>query len=220
MRKLYDLSQPFFSGMPHAPNIGPFTATYAATHDDSKDGRLQVMEYRFASHTGTHLDAPRHVVDGGKTIDQIPLERLKRRCVLVHCPKEPFGEITIADVEANGVEIHPGDFVFFDTGFGPKFLEESYVNNASITEDLAWYLVEKGASIVGVDSNTIELTYCLRPEGFNFPIHHILLEREILVIEHLNLSHVPEKELEVSVFALNILGADGSPVRVVGETYE
>ncbi len=217
MKKMYDLSQLFFNEMPYAPNIGPFQASLKMSHED---GRLQVMEYHFCSHTGTHLDAPRHIFADGKTIDQIPVERLKSRCVIVNAPKNPFDEITVEDVLKNGCEIHKGDFVFFNTGWGAKFMQPEYVNNASISIELARWLVEKEVGIVGIDCNTVDQTYCLRKPDFDFPVHHILLGNETLVIEHLNLTDIKEKELMVSVFALNILGADGSPVRVIGETIE
>lgn len=216
MKKMYDLSQPFFNEMPYAPNIGPFHAERVMSHENGD--QLQVTRYQFCSHTGTHLDAPRHIFAGGKTIDQIPLERLKSRCVIVEAVKQPFEEITVQDVLDNGVEILPGDYVFFHTGFSEKFMQPDYVNNASISIELANWLVEKHVGIVGIDCNTIDQTYCLRKPDFDFPVHHILLGNDILVIEHLKLDHIPEKVLNVSVFALNILGADGSPVRVIGES--
>lgn len=211
--KLYDLSQPFYNNMPAAPNIGTFTSQTVKTH--AQNG-LQVTGFQTFSHTGTHLDAPIHMIPNGKTIDQLPPERFIGRCHVINALKGPFGEITVDDVLSANVQIEPGDFIFFNTGWGEKFNDPDYVDASSISVELADWLVQKKVGIVGIDCNTVDITYALRKAGFDFPVHHRLLENEILVIEHLNLMEVGGKTLEVMCFPLNIIGSDGAPVRVIG----
>jgi Predicted metal-dependent hydrolase len=212
-KKFFDLSQPYYEGMPYAPNVGPFTIKKISQLGVDP---IQVSEYKLSSHTGTHLDAPRHIYQSGMTIDQIPLERLAGRCIVINVPKPPFTLITIQDVLDSGLDVRPGDFVFFHTGCGAKFGRPEYFNHPSISLELAEWLVAKKVGIIGIDCSTVDLANNQRQPGFNFPIHHLLLENEILIIEHLNLEKVSSREIYVYCFPISIKDADGSPVRVVG----
>ena len=213
MKKMYDLSQPHYNDMPCAPNIGTYEANLVKTH--SENG-LQVTQFNFFSHTGTHLDAPKHMIPDGKTIEQIPLEWCRSTCYVVDAQVGPFGEITIANIEAADIHPEPGDFIFFYTGFGDKFDDPDYVDAPSFSVELAQWLVDHKIRIVGIDANTVDITYSLRKPGFNFPVHHVLLGNETLIIEHLSLKEVVGKKLEVTCFPINMVHSDGAPVRVVG----
>src|SRR5215212_2325949 len=70
--RLIDLSQPVFDGCPNCPAHPPVRVTLGATHE--KDGwRLELLH--FASHTGSHVDAPLHKLAGGASLDDLPLDR-------------------------------------------------------------------------------------------------------------------------------------------------
>ena len=80
----------------------------------------------------------------------------------------------------------------------------------------AQWLVERGVKLVGVDFATPDLAVDRRAEGFDWPVHHILLSHGVLIAEHLtNLHALAGRRIEAMFLALNIEGADGAPARVV-----
>ncbi len=213
-RKLYDLSQQFWPKMPTTKALGPFVQNIKLSLDFNP---FQLSEISFASHIGCHMDAPRHYFKNGATIDQIPIERLISRCVVIEALKGVNGLITLDDVLKSGFEIEEGDFVFFHTGWGAKFEDADFYEGASLTEELAQWLVDKKIGAVGIDTCTVDLAHSQRKEGFDFPIHRKLLGNDILIIECLRLEEVAGMELKVYAFPMYIRDCDGAPVRVIAE---
>jgi len=82
-----------------------------------------------------------------------------------------------------------------------------------LTADAALYLVHAGIKLVGIDSLSVE-----EPGSQEFPAHHALLEAGVVIIEGLDLSAVDPGEDEMTCLPLPIVGADGSPARVVLRT--
>ena len=88
----------------------------------------------------------------------------------------------------------------------PEF-HEDFVH---LTEDGAGYLVEQGVRLVGIDDLSIE-----RYKNPGAPVHHILLEAGVVVVEGVHLLEVPAGTYEIFCLALRIKGADGAPVRII-----
>lgn len=156
------------------------------------------------THVGTHVDAPSHMVAGGITLNQLPLERFSGRGVYVKAGKNLTLDAVIK------VPIQKGDIVLFHTGMSDVYHQADYYENyPAITEELGHYLVEKKVKMVGVDMCSVDHE--------PFPVHRILLGEGILIIENLtNLSALESKEFRVYAFPLK-LELDGSPTRVVAE---
>lgn len=156
----------------------------------------------FVSHCSTHMDAPFHKVPGGKKLDDYPVADFFGHAVVIDAfsqhPIEP-------DVSA----VRKGDFVFFYTGQTDKAGTPSFFENSPfISEKTAEALVEKGVSIVGLDS--------FSPDGPPFAIHDILLGNGVRILENLvNLKGLVGKRFECVVLPLKIKDADGAPCRVV-----
>ena|SRR3989344_4596535 len=163
----------------------------------SKDG-YNDHSFSFGTHVGTHIDAPLHMINGGKTLDQIPIEQFTGRGKLVE-------GLELESVKA--ADIEKGDIVLFKTRMIEKYHEEAYFNDyPGIPEDVANYLLEKKIKMVGMDMAS--------PDHPPFKIHKILLGAGILIIENLtNLDKLAGKEF--IVYALPIkLSLDGAPARV------
>src|SRR4051812_5645020 len=73
--KLIDLSQPLFDSCPNCPVHPPVKIDVIASHAQSGPEGWHMEHLSFASHTGSHVDAPLHKLQGGKTLDDIPLEQ-------------------------------------------------------------------------------------------------------------------------------------------------
>ena len=169
-----------------------------------KDGYADSI-ITFGNHNGTHIDAPSHMIKGGKTLDQFSLEKFTGKGVHIKIQ----GKFDLSSIKNSKIE--EDSFVLFETGMGEKYGSSEYFNDyPAITEDIAEFLVKKKVKIVGVDMCSVDHE--------PFPTHRILLKNEILIIENLtNLSKLNNKKFSVFAFPLK-LQIDGSPARVVAQT--
>lgn len=155
-------------------------------------------------HCGSHTDAPLHMVENGKTIEQLQLERFIGNCKVFDLTNvEEF--ITKQDLEK--FEINENDRIIIKT-------RNSYDNEYNfkfvyIEEDAAQYLVDKKIKTVGIDAMSIER------DKAGHPTHKIILGAEIGVLEDLQLKEVEAGEYELVALPLKIKGAEGSPIRAI-----
>ncbi len=157
------------------------------------------------THVGTHVDAPAHMISGGKTIDQIPIERMSGKGAYVKL-ENGFDLETIARAP-----IENGSIVLFDTGMGRAYHESAYYEKyPAMPEAVAEYLVHKGVKMIGVDACS--------PDYEPFPSHRILLRNGVLIIENLspNIALLEGKQFKVYAFPIK-LELDGAPARVIAE---
>ena len=159
------------------------------------------------THVGTHIDAPMHMLEGGKSLDQIPIDRFVGKGRYIDVSDGNFDVVKKAGIQAD-------DIVLLGTGMSDKFHEPAYFENyPTMPEEVAKYLVEKMVKMVGVDTCSVD-----NKDGF--PVHKILLAGTVLIIENLtNLNQLADKEFDV--YALPIkLQIDGAPARVIAEVEE
>lgn len=170
-----------------------------------KDGSMN-SRLKLGAHNGTHIDAPAHFLEGGFGVDKID-------------PNKLVGECTVLEVESNEIDkksLERKNFksrVLFKTNNSKrKLLEDQnfHTNYVYLTEDGAEYLIEKGVILVGVDYLGIE-----KKSAPGHPVHTKLLEKEIVIVEGLNLVNVQPGDYELIVLPLKLKDLDGSPARAV-----
>jgi arylformamidase len=198
--KIYDISMSIFEGMPvykNKPEKQPSIQTTKADYVSESKIQLDV-------HTGTHVDAPLHMVEDGPTMEGIPLERLVGPCRVIHLSHVKDG-IGAADLE--GANIQPNEFVLFKT----KNSEEEAFNFEFIylKEDAAKRLVEIGIKGVGIDALGVERS---QP---GHPTHKALFGGDVIVIEGLRLKEVPDGQYLMVAAPLKLVGTDAAPARVL-----
>ena len=175
-----------------------------------------MLELSVATHIGTHIDAPSHLLADGSAIDEFPVEGLIRPAVVASIEKEGLSEISAADLEASKAgTARPGDALLVRTGWGAKFGTPGYREHPYLSEEAARWISGRGFDLVGFDLTTPEVPGHLRPEGFDFPVHKILLGAGVLIMEHLYLEEVADQRVELFVGALKVAGGDGAPARVL-----
>jgi kynurenine formamidase len=178
--------------------------------------RANVTEVHMVVHHGTHLDAPRHFIADGPTMDEVPLERLYGPGVIWRLDAPDRGIIDVADLERATPRMRAGDIVLIDTGRACHINTNQYMQHASLTGEAAAWLVMQGAKVVGVDFATPDLAAHLRPADFAFPVHYTLLSQGVLIAEHVTgLATLAGRRAEIMFLGLNIAGSDGAPVRAV-----
>lgn len=117
MQKHIDLTQPIYEGMPKG-QVMP-APTIRTIKEVGKDP-FNMQECTFATHIGTHVDAPMHFFPGGKTIDQFPLERFAGRALVLSVKKDKLQPVSLADIKGAGPEAKKGDIILIHTGWGPS----------------------------------------------------------------------------------------------------
>ncbi|NMB10939.1 MAG: cyclase family protein [Firmicutes bacterium] len=170
---------------------------------------VQSTHLNLGAHTGTHIDAPRHFIAGGATIEEIPLEILTGPCLLVDCQGDgPL--IEVSDLE--GVSWEDVERVVFRTrsaffpmegDFRPDFV--------ALSLSAAEFLVAKGIRLVGIDYLSVERFEA----NSKFPVHKALLGAGVVVIEGLKLRDLKPGLYELVALPLLLEGSEGSPARVL-----
>lgn len=167
----------------------------------------------FSNHLGTHLDAPSHVVKGGMTLDQIPLETLIGKAVVLDfAEKGNKDRITRKDLQACDKMLSPGARVLLRTGwdfhYGSSFFFQDF---PCLTLEAAQHLADRGIALLGMDTPS--------PSPVDDPeqgIHKTLLGAGIVLLEGLaNLHRLKGNECELIVLPPLFKGFSGSPCRAV-----
>ncbi len=178
--------------------------------------RANVTEVHMVVHHGTHIDAPRHFIADGPTMDEIPLERLYGPGVVWRFDVPDHGVIDAADLERATPRMREGDIVLIDTARARHVNTPKYMEHACLNAEAAQWLVKRGAKLVGVDFATPDLAANQRAGDFAFPVHYTLLSHGVLIAEHVtNVAALTGQRAEIMFLGLNIAGSDGAPARVV-----
>lgn len=205
---LYDATLPLKANMISFPGDPVFKMTPFLGREMGDPFDLAVLE--LGTHTGTHVDPPSHYLDGGATVDELALETLVGPAVVLDLRGWP----EIGPEALSRSDFHGRPRVLLKTDNGQKLrnmtFDSSYVH---LNEQGAQYLVEKGIQLVGVDYVSIE-----RYENQGAPVHRILLQGGVVIVEAVDLLDIPAGPCEIYCLPLKITGGDGAPARVLLRT--
>lgn len=212
----HDLTQPLHPDVPHSPSLPSPDVTTFRSHDE--DG-VSVQEYRAATHVGTHVDAPRHFLPDGATIDELPLDRFAGPGVVLDLERETADEIPLSAVRSAAAAaggIRAGDVLLIRTGWGARYDDhERYVRYPWLAADVGDWLLDQGVKLVGVDTVSPDRPRTMRPDDWDaYPLHRTLLSAGVPIAEHLFLEDVAGMRLDVVGFPVKLRGGDGAPIRM------
>lgn len=201
-----DLTHPFTASMPPFP--GDPVPTLRLVGSVENDGYCD-HELKTGMHVGTHIDAPLHMIAGGKKISEYGPEKFTGNGVLIDARGH-----TVIDIDLlENISIHSGDILLLYTGMSSLFGEASYFeDHPEVSEAFAKRLIEMKVKMLGMDSTS--------PDKAPHSIHKLLLARDILLIENLtNLEQLLEiKQFEIIALPLRI-EANASPARVIARAF-
>jgi arylformamidase len=213
--KIVDLTLPARAGDGRFGQENEFLET---PHTFATHG-LQSSTFKMFAHFGTHIDAPRHFIPGGATIDQVPLESLVGRGALFDLSKIGDGSpIGAALLTRQDPGLAAGDIAILRTDWMDHHWgsEEFLSKSPYLSEDGANWLVEKNVKAVVYD---FPEEYAIRIADFrgeSCAIHHTLLGNDIYNIEYvINLAALTESFPTIVALPLNLVGMDGAPARVI-----
>ena len=203
--KYHDVSVPIHPGM-HVFKGDP-AVDISLSLSIEKGDFANVSALSMGAHTGTHIDAPRHFFNDGKTVDQIPLNLLIGPARVV----EVAGVKDISRALISSLNLEDCERLLFKTSNSSLWDKTSFQEEFTyLAECASEYLVEIGTRLVGIDYLSVE------EYGTEKPVAHVtLLKAGVIILEGLNLSRVQPGFYTLVCLPLCIKGADGSPCRAV-----
>jgi arylformamidase len=178
-------------------------------HGIGKDHSSNLTKLDMGAHTGTHVDAPVHFIDGAPASETLDLNILIGPAVVINATKED----SISAKSLGNLNIPEGsERVLFRTrnsAFWKSKPGEFVSDFVAITKDGAEWLVERGIKLVGIDYLSIG------PFHQGTPTHKVLLEAGVIPIEGLDLSEIAPGSYFLICLPLKIEGSDGAPSRAV-----
>jgi arylformamidase len=203
---IYDISVPLVDGGLVYPGNPPIEIK--PQQEVSKGASANVSSLSFGSHTGTHVDAPKHFFDDGTPVDQLPLDILMGPAVVI-CMEDDV--MAVGEKELAMHELKGHTRVLIKTRNSGFIRSRDFVKDYTyLAPDGAEYLASLGMTLVGIDYLSIEQFH-----SGHHKTHRALLERGIVIVEGLDLSKPPIGPYELRVLPLRLVGLDGAPARAV-----
>lgn len=206
--RTYDLSQPLNQDVSFWPYYPPFEVKYIKR---KAEHGVNAQYIQTSNHMGTHLDAPRHFFDGGRTVDNLDPRRWVGPAPLVDLSHKRSGDaIDLADLAPFDPQLRPGARLLYRVGWDRLFPRPEYFGNyPGLTLEAAEWLATRPISLLGMD------TPGPHPSHWQ-TIHEVLLAAEIVIVEGLaHLDQLPPGDLFFVAAPLRLRGLDGSPVRAL-----
>lgn len=213
---IIDLTHTITPTIPMYPGSLPptFKNTGTITRTGYRETELDVV-----SHTGTHMDAPSHILQDGCTLENLPVSQFCGRAIVLDvtgiCGEN--NSITVDFLKGYTEILHSAEFVLFYTGWEKlwnkptEYLKDGF---AVLSAEAAEYLVACGLKGVGTDALSVDPLY----HASEMNAHHTLLDGGLVIIESMCLRKVVGRS-DLMLFALpmKFSDADGAPVRAVAE---
>ena len=203
--KIYDVTVPIsehipiYEGDPQVSITG--MSSLAAGHG------ANVSSLCFGAHTGTHVDAPNHFIEGTRRVEDLDIDKLIGACRVVEI------EDTVIAIEPKHVpELRGVTRILFKTrnsGFWNDGFRKDFTY---ITPEAAELLARQEIKLAGIDYLSVE-----KFGSTDFATHKTLLEREVVILEGLDLREVPAGDYEIICLPLKYIGGtgDGAPARTI-----
>lgn len=208
--KIIDLSHILENEMPVYPGDEAPVVQKVMTHE--KDG-AQVTRLGISTHTGTHLDTPRHFVANNSTTDKMELGKFYGKGVLIDCRKYGQGQLIPVEVISDYEQkLKAADFALIWTGWNQHWGTKRYFDHfPTLSVKAADFLIEMKLKGIGLDFPSIDTI-----DSTDYPNHNSVLGNGTLIIENLTqLNKLENKTFDFAAFPLKIKEGDGSPVRAV-----
>jgi len=183
--KIYDITQELFTGRVFPGDPAP---TYERVLKIAKGDPVNLTNVIMGAHNATHLDAPYHFYDNGKTVEQLDLSRCIGECTVVELSED----ITLEELS--------------------KILDHCQKRilikgEAIVTLERAKLFNQYGILLIGVQGQSIG------PVDGPMPVHYELLAKEVVLLEGLVLDEIEPKDYFLSAAPIKLGGSDGAPCR-------
>jgi Predicted metal-dependent hydrolase len=183
-----------------------------------KDG-FQEAKITMYSHTGTHIDAPAHMLSNGPYLDNLDIEHFIGNATILDFSNGKMELIDVDSLKPYEEKIKNVEFIIIKTGWSKYWGDKKYYEDfPSLSEESAKWLSEFNLKGIGIDAISID-----NIKSTTFAVHKILMSKNIIIIENLtNLNSISKEYFILSIMPLKNKNADGSPVRAISieNTYQ
>lgn len=206
--KIYDITVPISENVPVYE--GDPKVKIDVAHSIAKGDAANVTQLCFGAHTATHVDAPNHFIEGTRKVHELDLEKLIGICRVIELDE------SVLAIEPEHLEnLENAERVLFKTrnsGFWNDVSSGFRKDFTYITPEAAQVLAAKNIKLVGIDYLSVE-----KFGSGDFATHIALLEKEVVIIEGLDLRLVSAGDYELICLPLKIISdtGDGAPARTV-----
>ncbi len=207
--KITDLTHIMHPDMPVFP--GTEQPIYEKANTLEKDG-FQEAKITFYSHTGTHIDAPAHMLANGPYLDNLEIEHFIGNATILDFSNKEIKLIDVDSLKPYEEKIKNVEFIIIKTGWSKYWGDKKYFGSfPSLSVESAKWLSQFSIKGVGIDAISIDDI-----ESTTFEVHKILMPKNIIIIENLtNLDSISNEYYILSILPLKNKDADGSPVRAI-----
>jgi arylformamidase len=207
-RHVIDLSHTIRPDMPVFPGDEPPVLTTLAVIEE--DGFTE-KRLTLGSHTGTHIDAPAHILEHAATLDRMPIERFLGPGAVLDLTGMKKPQIDVSSLKPHERLFKNSEFILLRTGWSRSWGQGDYFRGYPVLSlEAALWIRSFGLKGVGIDALSVD-----DPDSTDLPIHKILLERSLIIENLANLEHLPQTGFIFTCFPLKLEDADASPVRAV-----
>lgn len=196
---------PLFPGTP-CPELAPLASMEM---QQFRETRLAIT-----SHTGTHMDAPAHLLPQGRTLDRYPVSAFVGPALAVDCTQAEAGGVISLEQLKQAPLTGQADFILLRTGWDRYWPDpDRYERGFPYLEPrAAQWLASLGLKGVGIDTLSVDPV-----ESASLPAHRALLDSGLVILENLTgLASAGAEPFTLCALPLSFSGADGAPVRAVG----
>ncbi|MEN6349300.1 MAG: cyclase family protein [Syntrophomonas sp.] len=208
--KIIDLTHKISADMPVYP--GTEKPVLAAANTLEKDGFAEAKITMY-SHTGTHIDAPAHMIQKGPALDSFEIEQFAGSAAVLDFSQKNLPAIRISDLQPfEAILAGSIDFLIIRTGWEQYWESEKYYDGFPCLDNEATvWLTRFNLKGIGVDAISLDPV-----NSTDFTVHKLLLNKNILIIENLcNLEAIESERFLFLAMPLNISNGDGAPVRAL-----
>ena len=208
MKRIIDLTYTISDGMPVWPGDPGVEFTRTAS---IPAGGYNVTRVSMGTHTGTHIDSPRHVLHDDRGADSIPLDALVGWAEVLDLGElEPCSEITSADLDIFAARVTDGARVLLRTGWGKRWGKpEFFTEFPAISEGAAAWLTARKIKLLGIEQPSMHKT-------LHIQVHKALLVTGMALIETMaNLHEITANRVYIAALPVKLASLDGAPTRVV-----
>ena len=192
--KLYDISQEVFGCAVYPGD--PVPKRESLSRMEAGD-LYNLTAFSMCAHNGTHVDAPYHFIQEGNTVDQIPLEKTVGLCFVAEWNGILGGEDARRILNRAALAVRESARRILLKG------------DATVSAEAARMFVGGGVDLIGNESQTVG------PEDAPMEVHKILLGADVVLLEGIRLSDVPEGVYFLNASPLCLGGTDGAPCRAI-----
>lgn len=205
--RTYDISLTISSSLPVWPGDPKVLLERVGKIEEGSNAN--VSRITMGVHTGTHIDAPFHFLQDGKTVEHMQINMLTGRAYVLYLPDVDVITGSVLETAQIPPRMRRVLFKTRNSDLWSHHVSDFQTDFVGLSADGAEYLVNRGVKLVGVDYLSVA------PYKKSRPTHEILMKAGVVIVEGLDLSAVPQGRYTLFCLPLKLAGSDGAPARAI-----